>query len=121
MHRSTALFPVRIKKNEKVCFLISTSGSFKILDDPCLNAIVEAGVPDTDQVRGWAPGGPGSVLSVEDNLSDQLPVRAEDVKNVSTLSPLDNEAVGQVSVVEDSLWACGPWLGVSDELDPRGG
>ena len=86
-----------------------------ILDNPCLHAIVEAGVPDTDQVRGGAPGGPGSVLSVEDNLSDQLPVRTEDVQNVSTLSPLDNEAVGQVSVVEDSLRACGPWLGVSDK------
>ena len=97
--------------------LISIRASFMILDIPCLNAVVEAGVPDTDQVRGWPPGGPGSVLSVEDNLSDELPVRTEDVKNVSTLSPLYNETVGQVSVVEDSLWVCGPWLGVPDELD----
>ena len=86
-----------------------------ILDDPCLYTVVEAGVPDTDEVRGRAPGGPGSVLSVEDNLSDQLPVWAEDVQNVSTLPSLNDEAVGQVSVVEDCLRACGPWLGVPDQ------
>ena len=59
----TSLFPDLFK-----------SGSFMILDNPCLNAVVEAGVPDTDQVRGWAPGSPGSVFSVKANLSDQLPV-----------------------------------------------
>ena len=86
-----------------------------ILDDPCLNAIVEAGVPHADEVRGWAPGGPGSVLSVKANLSDQLPVWTEDVQNVSTLSPLDNEAVGQVSVVEDCLRTRSPWLWIPDQ------
>ena len=66
-------------EKKRFFFWFSLSGSLMILDNPCLNPIVEAGVPDTDQVRGWAPGSPGSVLSVEDNLSDQLPVRTEDV------------------------------------------